>query len=185
MKKTTLFQTLSTSLRPVLSATVLLISLAACSSLGLESDATYKDKNQEKLYKNGSLVRDEGGWSILGGDEKKDKDNGSMGVNAYLWRATLDTISFMPIASADPFGGVITTDWYSAPDAANERMKLNVLILDRDLRADGVRVSAFRQTRGVDSAWTDAPVSAGTTMQIEDSILTRARQMRLAKKEGL
>ncbi len=53
-----------------------------------------------------------GGLSLFGGDEDQPQTGGSqIGVNSYLWRATLDTISFMPLASADPFGGVIITDW--------------------------------------------------------------------------
>ena len=71
----------------------------------------------------------------------------TLGVNSYLWHATLDTLSFMPLSSADPFGGVVITDWYSAPEAPNERMKVTVYILDRSLRADGLKVAVFRQTK--------------------------------------
>ena len=102
-----------------------------------------------------------------------------MGVNAYLWHATLDTISFMPLKSADPFGGVILTDWYSDPSDPNERMRVSVYILDRKLRADGLKVTAFRQTRsGAD--WVDAQVNPDTASKLEDAILTRARELRLA-----
>jgi hypothetical protein len=66
-------------------------------------------------------------------------------VNAFLWRASLDTINFIPLVSADPFGGVIITDWYTPAETPNERMKVQITILDRDLRADGVRVSVFKQ----------------------------------------
>ncbi len=107
----------------------------------------------------------------------------SLGVNGFLWRAALDTISFMPIVSADPFGGVIITDWYSKPENPMERTKLNVYIRDRDLRADGVKVSVFRQTRGVKGEWADAPVAAATSGALENAILTRARQIRLAQKQ--
>ena len=153
--------------------------LTACSDV--KSEAVYKDKTNEDLYKNGSLASEKGGFSLLGGDEKKKTETG-LAVNGYLWRASLDTLSFMPIASTDPFGGVITTDWHSAPDAPNERMKLNVLILDRELRADGVKVTVFRQVNdGKD--WKDAPVANATANALEDAILTRARQLKLAKKE--
>ena len=103
----------------------------------------------------------------------------TVGVNSYLWHATLDTLSFMPLASADPFGGVVITDWYSAPEAPSERMKVTVYILDRALRADGLKVAVFRQTRAAEG-WADAPVSADTSRKLEDAILTRARELRLA-----
>jgi Domain of unknown function (DUF3576) len=103
-----------------------------------------------------------------------------VGVNSYLWRATLDTVSFMPLASADPFGGVIITDWYSPADSQVERFKLNVLILGRELRADAVRCTVFRQKRDPGGQWADAPVDVKTGVDLENAILTRARQMRLS-----
>jgi hypothetical protein len=100
-----------------------------------------------------------------------------LGVNSYLWRATLDTLSFLPLASADPFGGVIITDWYSPPTAGGaERLKLNVLILDQRLRSDGVKVTVFRQERA-GTEWRDAAANPTTGTELENAILTRARQM--------
>ena len=157
--------------------------LSACSSLGLESDPTYDDKTHDAMYKNGSLISDNGGIDLFGGDKKKTDDSAGIGVNGYLWRASLDTVSFMPIISADPFGGVIITDWYAPADTPNERTKLNVFIRDRDLRADGVKVSVFRQTKGTDGNWVDASVAAATAGSLENAILTRARQIRLAQKQ--
>ncbi len=100
-----------------------------------------------------------------------------IGVNAFLWRASLDTIASMPVNSADPFGGVIITDWHAQPAAPNERFKLNIYILGRALRADGVRVAVFRQVLSA-AGWQDAAVPSTTGSSIEDSILTRARQLR-------
>jgi hypothetical protein len=105
----------------------------------------------------------------------------TLGVNSYLWHATLDTLSFIPLASADPFGGVVITDWYSAPEAPNERMKVTVYILDRNLRADGLKVAVFRQTKS-NEGWVDAQVAADTATKLEDAILTRARELRLASE---
>ena len=102
----------------------------------------------------------------------------TLGVNSYLWHATLDTLSFIPLASADPFGGVVITDWYTAPQVPNERMKVTVYILDRNLRADGLKVAVFRQTKTVDG-WADAAVAGDTSTRLEDAILTRARELRL------
>jgi hypothetical protein len=163
---------------------ILTIWLSGCSSLGLDSDANYSDPEREKLYKNGSLLSDKGGADVLslGGPDKSAETTG-IGVNGFLWRASLDTISFMPIASADPFGGVIITDWYSPPDNPGERMKLNIFIRDRELRADGVKVSVFRQTRASNGGWADAAVAPTTASSLENAILTKARQIRLAQKD--
>lgn len=106
---------------------------------------------------------------------------GGIGVNNYLWRASLDTISFMPLASADPFGGVIITDWYTPPETPAERFKMNVYILGRQLRADGVRVAVFRQNRA-SGGWIDATVTKKTSVNLENEILNRARQLRFAAR---
>jgi len=100
-------------------------------------------------------------------------------VNGFLWRAALDTISFMPLAQADPFGGVILTDWYRPPETVSERFKVNVYILDSELRADGLRVSVFRQRLDPNDVWVNAKVSPDTGTNLENSILKRARQMRV------
>lgn len=105
----------------------------------------------------------------------------TLGVNSYLWHATLDTLAFMPLASADPYGGVIITDWYSAPQNPDERMKLTIYILDRRLRADGIKVAVFRQTHS-QTGWVDAQVNPDTATKLEDAILTRARELRLASE---
>ena len=86
----------------------------------------------------------------------------------------------MPLSSADPFGGVILTDWYSAPETPNERFKLNVFILGRQLRADGIKVTMFKQNKQ-GTGWVDAPVSKESAIKIEDTILTRARELRIAQ----
>jgi hypothetical protein len=103
----------------------------------------------------------------------------TLGVNSYLWHAALDTLAFMPLQSADPFGGVILTDWYSDPSDPNERMRANIYILDRTLRADGLKIAVFRQTKTGDT-WADAQVNPDTATKLEDAILTRARELRLA-----
>ena len=107
----------------------------------------------------------------------------TIGVNAYLWRASLDTLSFMPLLQTDSNGGVIVTDWYVNPQVPTERMKVTVSILDQDLRADAVRVAALREiSRG--GQWIAAPVEAATTQKLEDIILTRARDLRLGAITG-
>jgi hypothetical protein len=132
-------------------------------------------KNREE----GSLF---GPGGLFGSKADRKEDNGSgVAVNAYLWRASLDTINFIPLVSADPFGGVIITDWYTPAETPNERMKVQVTILDRELRADGVRVAVFKQqTSPKGGAWVDAQVDPRTNIDIENAILTRARQLRIA-----
>lgn len=101
----------------------------------------------------------------------------TIGVNSYLWRATLETLSFMPLTQADSAGGVVVTDWYANPANPQERMKVSVSILDQDLRADALRVAASRQVLQ-NGAWLEAPVQAATVQKLEDIILTKARDLR-------
>ena len=105
--------------------------------------------------------------------------SGNISVNPFLWRAALDTISFMPITSADPFGGAIITDWYSPPETPSERFKVNLYILGRQLRADGGWAAVFHQKRDAAGGWVDAAVEAKTSTDLENAILTRARQLRI------
>ena len=134
----------------------------------------YESDKQDTIFGDGGIL----------GTGGKDKSNagaggsGGIGVNSFLWRATLDTISFLPVTSADPFGGVIITDWYAPMETPNERFKLNVYVLGRALRADGVKVSVFRQMADASGNWRDSPVEPDAARKIEDSILTRARQLR-------
>ena len=122
------------------------------------------------------------GIVLFGVDKEREERQASaagtgLSVNAYLWRAALDTLSFMPLASADPFGGTIITDWYSPPAAQGERFRAQAYVMGRQLRSDGVRVQIFRQTleRG---QWTDSLVSTATNSEMEDKVLARARELR-------
>ncbi|CAM3392326.1 DUF3576 domain-containing protein [Thalassospira profundimaris] len=119
------------------------------------------------------------GLNIFGGEEKKEGPSSGIGVNSFLWRATLDTLSFMPLNSADPFGGVIITDWYTPPESSDERFKLTAYILGTALRSDAIKVSVFRQVNVGPNQWQDAVVEPGTVTSMEDAILTRARQLRI------
>lgn len=100
-------------------------------------------------------------------------------VNRYLWSAALETLDFLPVSAADPIAGLIITDWYVNPESPGERFKTTVYILDSALRADALRVSVFRQQRTEAGEWTDAAVNPATAREIENAILTRARQLRL------
>lgn len=158
--------------------------LAGCS--GVETEASYPRSmpgGTGGTYETQrQTIFGDGGLNIFDTEKNRDGTGGAspIGVNSFLWRASLDTISFMPLASADPFGGVLITDWYSAPETPGERMKLTVYILDRQLRADGIRVAAFKQRRDETGTWVDQPVEPAVATRIEDAILTRARQLRVS-----
>jgi hypothetical protein len=141
---------------------------------------TLKAKGKNTYYESTSLFGGEGMVLFGGPDYKPNASDGAgIGVNSFLWRASLDTLSFMPLTSADPFGGVIITDWYTPPQTPDERFKATAFILDRSLRADGVRVSVFRQVQESPGNWVDAPVADSMATDLENAILTRARQMRI------
>ncbi len=165
------------------------LSMAGCSNPSIGGEAKYpsgldRTTTGDDIYGKTDSVFGKGGLSILGGKKDKDDDGSSgIGVNAYLWRAALDTVSFMPLASADPFGGVIITDWYTAEETPNERFKANVFILDRQLRSTGVQVKLFKQVNK-GGRWVDTEVTKESQAQMEDAILTRARQLRYADLEA-
>ena len=119
-------------------------------------------------------------FHLGGGGRPAAQPQAGIGVNGFLWRASLDTLSFMPLASADPFGGVIITDWYVNPEKPDERFKATVYILDTRLRADGLSVSVFKQVKSASGDWVNATLSAQTDVDVENAILTKARQLRLA-----
>jgi hypothetical protein len=118
-------------------------------------------------------------WPFGGGEDEETSKQPQLGVNSFLWRATLDTLNFMPLSSADPIGGVVISDWYATPERPDEHMKVTVYILDRRLRADAVRVAVFRQVRGA-NGWADAQTNPDTGIRLENAILARARELRLA-----
>jgi len=165
----------------------IIVLLSGCESGAIKKEAKYpsgldRQVTGEDIYGEKQSIFGSDGLGIFGGRQKEGEGNGSNGVtvNSFLWRASLDTVSFMPLASADPFGGVILTDWYSPPETPNERFKLNIFILSRELRSDGVRVRSFKQVKKRGN-WVDAETTPSTATELEDTILTRARQLRVAK----
>ena len=129
-----------------------------------------------------STQSDEPGFNPFrfGGSKQAPVASGAIGVNGFLWRASLDTLAFMPLASADPYGGVIVTDWYTNPEKPDERFKATVYILDTRLRADGLNVTIFKQVKDASGTWSDSAATEQTATDIENAILTRARQLRLS-----
>lgn len=174
---------------PLFAATALSLLAVGCANDGQTSttnpgrEAILKSENVPKDMSRQTFDSDPGGIYLFGGPSSKTSSSpggSGIAVNSYLWRATLDSISFMPLASADPFGGVIITDWYAPPETPDERFKITIYVLDRDLRADGVRAAVFKQHHDVNGSWVDTQVDPKTNTDLENAILTRARQLRLA-----
>ena len=120
----------------------------------------------------------------IGGPRRDGGEESGIGVSAYLWRATLDSLRSLPLRSADPFGGVIQTDWHEPPSTPGERVRVDVRIVSPVLEADGVSASVFRQTRSAGGGWRDSPVDPGTAGRLEEAILKRARELRFAEAGG-
>lgn len=185
------------SMRAIIPAAVLLsavLVLPACESSGIKSEAKYptganRSETGGDIYKGPDSIFGEGGLGgLFSGSNKNASEaalSGASGitVNTYLWRASLDTVSFLPLVSADPFGGIIITDWYQPSQDVAERFKLNVFILDKHLKANAIKVKVFKQTRGR-MGWIDTQVSNETSRQMENTILTRARELRVAYIQG-
>jgi hypothetical protein len=159
-------------------AALAMLSLAACEGISRER-ANAEGTDDQARNSVGKLF---GEINLLGGERDADEnENNGIGVNGFLWRASLDTLSFLPLSSADPFGGVIITDWYAPPESPSERFKVTVYILGRELRADGVRVAVFRQKREGANEWQSATTGDNTSTSLENAILNRARELRVAR----
>ena len=126
-----------------------------------------------------------GGLNLFGSGKQTPQEDsvGGLAVNAYLWRGALETLKFMPLASADPFGGVIITDWWTPPSAPSERFKATAYVVSRQLRADGIRVSLFRQVQQ-NGQWVDAPVDPAKPSDLENMVLAKARELRSQSASG-
>ncbi|MEQ9519328.1 MAG: DUF3576 domain-containing protein [Parvibaculum sp.] len=177
------------STRPLL-AGALALMVAACSSAEYNYPTTqggHGPNNPNPSGERESIFGEEG-LVLFGGKGSEDGGGGSgIGVNSFLWRASLDTLSFVPLVSADPFGGVIISEWYNDAATPDERFKLTVYILDRRLRADGLKVAVFRQTRQETRQgpeWQDASANPATATQLENAILIRARELRVNTLEA-
>jgi hypothetical protein len=165
--------------------------IAGCAGVAVEEPEPYVNDQKDKIRQQSGTLHGNPKGFVLYSDRKQDQaaaDNGespapstsgSAAANAYLWQASLESLDFMPLAQADSAGGVIITDWYAPAETPEERFKITVYILDAALRADALKVAVFRQVDG-SKGWADAPVDKATASGLEDNILTRARELRLA-----
>ena len=164
-----------------------LIHLACCSDIEIgEPPPPALDPKEKEMAKT-AAVRAEGETlldSLLTDVLPGNKGSaGGIGVNAYLWRATLETLSFMPLSSADPFGGVIVTDWYSKNEAPNEKYKIVAYIIGTQLRVDALKINVFKKIKNENGEWIDQESHSEMSLNIENSILTKAKQYRMANVE--
>lgn len=161
--------------------------IAGCESLDFETKESTAERNQDNPDELGQLgpldkkrpgLGGGSGFLLSGGD--KESQGAQLPVNKYLWRGTLDTLSFLPLSSTDPYGGVIVTDWGAAPDSPSERFKVTAYITSAALKPQSLNIVVNRQRRSRDGGWVAAPVADDTKRSLEDAILTRARQLRSA-----
>jgi hypothetical protein len=159
-----------------LMATPLAVALGGCNP-GTNADLGNTHKIGAESN-SGYMTGGGGGLLNLGiGNSKSGDAQGGLPVNAYLWRGALETLKFMPLSNADPFGGVIITDWWTPPSVSDERFKVTAYVLSRQLRADGIRVTVFRQVQQ-NAQWVDAPVDPGKPTELENMVLAKARELR-------
>lgn len=170
-----------------------LIALGACEGVKVEEAEPYVTEQKDRIrQQSGTFHGNDKGFVLYstkeqgsnGGESSEPTaasaaNGGALAANAYLWQASLESLDFMPLVQADSRGGVIISDWYAPPETPEERFKITVYILDQALRADALKVAVFRQTSG-DKGWVDAAVDEGTAAGLEDNILKRARELRLA-----
>lgn len=162
-----------------------LVTIGGLSGCKHGAEHSYPDGPEERRRaERGKLTGD--GLTLFGGDDRAAAGNiggPTIGVNRYLWQATLDTFSFMPLASADPFGGVIISDWYEDPQAKGERFKANVIITDTALHANAVKVRIFKQRKNGAMQWEDIAVDPSVPRDMENAILERARELRIRQEQ--
>jgi hypothetical protein len=163
-----------------------MIVLGGCSADVQTPERYASSDKQDRDYRTYGTFHGGDGFTLWSSAEEEENGSGfggGLAINPFLWRAALEATNFMPLAQTDPVGGVIISDWYSPPETPDERFKLTVYVLDRELRADAVKVSVFRQMREADG-WRDAAVDPATAGRIEDNILTLARELRVASLDA-
>lgn len=166
----------------------ILLSLTACLEGTTDSENYPKDQRDVRKARGGRLTGDDsgGGLTLFGGGSKKGSGMGSIGmaVNPYIWRASLEALSFLPIQSADPLGGVIITDWYEDPENQGERVRINIMVMDKEMRADALSVRTFKQSKDAKGNWQDVKVDSALAKKLEDAILTKARELKIKTEKS-
>ena len=149
-------------------------------NLATDKDLAMNDA-QNRLRTGGGLLGKKGSFNFLGDNEEASNQVTGLGmpINPYLWKASLETISFMPLSSTDPFAGTIITDWYTSETSQGERCKLNIFINGKDLKTDNLKVSSFCQTLK-NNQWVNTPTKPEENMRLENVILNEAKKIKLS-----
>ena len=138
------------------------------------------DDAQNRLITGGGLFGKKASLNLFG--DETDSQQTSVGVglpiNPFLWKASIETISFMPLASTDPFAGTIITDWYTAENNINERCKLNIFINGADMKTDNLKVLSFCQSLK-NNQWVNSPPNSEDNVRLENAILNKAKKLKL------
>jgi hypothetical protein len=138
------------------------------------------DDAQNRLVTGGGLFGKKASLNFFGNENNSQQSTVGVGlpVNPYLWRASIETISFMPLASTDPFAGTIITDWYTAENSFGERCKLNIFINGADMKTDNLKVSSFCQSLK-NNQWVNSPSNSEDNIRLENAILNEAKKLKL------
>ena len=155
------------------------ILLGACTTDTPSKQNSPQDQDEKRKFNFGSLAGEEG--IQFGSAVKKSTNPNNLHINIFLWRATLDTLTFAPIAVSDNVGGIITTEWYS-PSDPTERFKINARITTKDLRADGLSLKLFKQVLK-NGTWRDDNNSKEQQDDLELIVLKRARELYIQNKK--
>ena len=134
---------------------------------------------ENKLQSGGGLFGKKGGLDLLNQNNQTASIGVGMPINPYLWKASLETINFMPLSSADPFAGLIITDWYSKNNT-NERCKINIFIKGVELKTSNLKVNSFCQTLSDKNNWVSNETDIKVNAQIENAILNKAKKLKLS-----
>ena len=157
--------------------------LAGCDSPDIVAEYPVKDPVTGRYYRPGEqgAPTNTGGISLLDFGSSRDAGESVIGVNRHLWNASLDILSTIPLRQVDPYGGVIMTEWNIERDSPTERTRVVARISGVELEARALQVHVYRQTKDASGEWISAEVQVETIRSITDSILTRARQGRIAE----
>ena len=160
-----------------------IVKAPAPEDITIKRDRERREREKERGQNDpddGENIVDQVFGNIFKGDSKNNNGGGAgIAVNTYLWRASLDTLSFMPLLSADPFGGVIITDWYSTSEKPKEKFKIVAYILDRSLRVDAIKIAVFKKIKNENGEWIDHKINKVLKNKVEDAILSKARKFKI------
>ena len=130
-----------------------------------------KEKAEEFVKKEGGLFSDI--------TKNKGSTTFEFASSNVLWRATLKSLDFLPLINADYSGGVVIYDWYSDKENSNEEIKITVNFLNNEIKADSLKISAFKKTCDVQMKCLTKKLDNNFTDNIKDTIIASARSIKI------